>query len=160
MTTSLNDSWDLWIHKAKDSNWSESSYIKVSRFNDVESFWAYFNLLNKSVFNDKMLFLMKNGIKPIWEYPAISNGGYWSFKVSNQNILPVFQRVVIFMLIDQISATTGHNIVGVSTSPKKGFHIIKIWNNNAKKGDLKNIDIRNLDIAMSDVIYTPFKKKS
>ena len=122
----LSDSWDIWMHKAKDSNWSETSYIKVAHFQTVEHFWAYFSMLNMSLFSDKMIFLMRHPTKPIWEDPGVSKGGYWSFKVSNNNILLVLEKLIIYVISEQFIKTKGHNIIGISTSPKKGFHIIKI----------------------------------
>ena len=159
MVHKLHDSWDIWLHKAKDSNWSESSYISVAKFDSVEQFWAYFNLFESKLFNDKMVFLMRHPIKPIWEDPSVANGGYWSFKVANANIMAVLQKIIVHIIIEKFATNNEHRIIGVSTSPKKGFHIIKIWNNNDRRGDHSNIDTSILDVSMSDVIYTPFRKK-
>ena len=147
------------MHKAKDSNWSETSYIKICNFNDIETFWSYNKILNNQLFNDKMIFVMKEDVKPIWEDPKFRNGGYWSFKVSNSNILNVFTQIVIKIITNNIQHNSGHVIYGVSTSPKRGFHIIKIWNDNDKKSNICNLNLDHIDIPKTEFIYTSFKRK-
>ena len=160
MTYKLQDTWTIWTHKAKDSNWSPSSYTQLAHFDTIETFGSYFNFFNQSVFEEKMIFIMKYPIKPIWEDPNACNGGYWSFKIPNTSIIEVLKKIVLYIVIGKLDKNYDKkHIIGVSTSPKKGFHIIKIWNNNCHKNDISNINCEPLDMAQSDIIYTPFKKK-
>lgn len=103
---------------------------------------------------------MRQGTRPIWEDPALARGGYWSFKVLNQNILRVFEHLAIHLIIEQVSDTHPDQIVGVSTSPKKGFHIVKIWNTNSEYSDPTGLALSKLDIPSTALIYTAFGKKS
>ncbi len=155
----LSDSWTIWMHNAKDSNWTKNSYIKIAEFDTVESFWAYFNLLTPELFSTKMFFFMRNNTQPIWEDPNVNKGGYWSFKVTNTNLLPTLESIIINIIIDNFGVQSGQKVYGLTTSPKRGFHIIKIWNNNERRRELSKKDMNLLNASQSDIIYTPFRCK-
>jgi hypothetical protein len=76
-----------------------------------------------------MLFLMRDGIKPIWEDPKNRNGGCFSYKVSNKQVYAVWKELSYVLVGDTISAQANFvaNVTGITISPKKNFCIIKIW---------------------------------
>jgi hypothetical protein len=72
---------------------------------------------------------MKDAILPLWETEDNIDGGCFSYKISNNNIVAIFKillyKIVGNTLIDDENIST--NINGISISPKKNFCIIKIW---------------------------------
>jgi hypothetical protein len=76
-----------------------------------------------------MLFIMKEGIKPIWEDPKNRNGGCFSYKIVNKNVYEVWRDLAFVVMGGSISKSNNFvsNVTGITISPKKNFCIIKIW---------------------------------
>jgi hypothetical protein len=55
---------------------------------------------------------------------------------------------------------SSNRINGISISPKRGFNIIKVWNNDAQKY-CKSSDLNTnvSTVREADIIYTPFVQK-
>jgi hypothetical protein len=104
-----------------------------------------------------MLFLMRDGIKPIWEDPQNRNGGCFSYKVLNKNVYEVWKELTYSVVGDFISHN--HSFVsavsGITISPKKNFCIIKIW---MKDCINQNPAIVNTDIKGITPVGCLFKK--
>ena len=64
----LDKKWCLWAHLPHDTDWSIKSYIPISTFTTVEDTLAVTETLPSIMVENCMLFLMRNGIKPIWQY--------------------------------------------------------------------------------------------
>jgi hypothetical protein len=79
-----------------------------------------------------MLFLMRDGITPIWEDPKNRDGGCFSYKVSNKNVYDVWKELSYVLVGNTISNQTSfvNSVAGITISPKKNFCIIKIWLSN------------------------------
>jgi hypothetical protein len=79
-----------------------------------------------------MLFLMRDGILPMWEDNKNKNGGCFSYKVNNKNVASVWKNLS-YTLVGECLTTDKRlrpNITGITISPKKNFCIIKIWLSN------------------------------
>ena len=75
---------------------------------------------------------MKDSILPLWESEDNINGGCFSYKISNTNIVNIF-KILLYKIIGNTLSNdenTLNNINGISISPKKNFCIIKIWMRN------------------------------
>ena len=70
----LKSKWVLWAHFPHDTDWSVASYKKVAEFETVESVIAVTQSLPEKLVKNCMLFLMKEGIQPIWEDPMNRDG--------------------------------------------------------------------------------------
>jgi hypothetical protein len=125
----LQDSWNLYAHLPHDTNWMLDSYKNILRFNTIEESIALFETLPDSMVKNCMLFLMKNDIKPIWEDPLNRNGGCFSFKVSNKDVVKAWKYLCYSIIGRTISKnkTLLNGVNGATISPKKNFCIIKIW---------------------------------
>jgi hypothetical protein len=76
-----------------------------------------------------MLFIMREGILPMWEDPKNRNGGCFSYKVLNKSVYKVWKELTYVVVGGSISNNEGFVkcVTGITISPKKNFCIIKIW---------------------------------
>jgi hypothetical protein len=90
-------------------------------------------LLNDSliepIVKNCMLFVMREGITPMWEDPRNRNGGCFSYKVINKHVPEVWRNLFCILCGESICIDAVHNkhVNGITISPKKNFCIIKIW---------------------------------
>lgn len=125
----LNNDWSCWIHYQNDNDWTLESYKLISKFSYLKEMALFIENLHESIIKKTMVFFMKDAVLPLWETQDNIDGGCFSYKISNNNIVAIFKillyKIVGNTLIDDeiISA----NINGISISPKKNFCIIKIW---------------------------------
>jgi hypothetical protein len=141
----LSDNWTLWAHLPHNTDWSIKSYIPIYTFTTIEETIGITETLPPILVENCMLFIMKEGIKPIWEDPKNRNGGCFSYKVSNKNVYKVWKDLTYVMVGSSISkqSTFVNCVTGITISPKKNFCIIKIW-----MADCNN---QNPGIVTSDV---------
>lgn len=128
----LSDKWTLWAHLPHDTDWSISSYKKIYTMGTVEDSIALTETLPDVLVKNCMLFLMKEGIKPIWEDPKNRAGGCFSYKISNKCVYEVWKELSYVLVGESISSQPSFvaNVTGITISPKKNFCIIKIWMSN------------------------------
>ena len=141
----LTSSWTIWAHLPHDTDWGIKSYIPISNITTVEETLAVTETLPAILVENCMLFVMKTGIKPIWEDPRNRDGGCFSYKVLNKNVYKVWKELTYAVVGGSISSQSGfvNCVTGITISPKKNFCIIKIW-----MTDCKN---QNPAIVTSDV---------
>ena len=142
---SLANKWNLWTHMPHNTDWSVDSYKKLYTFTTVEETIAITETLPDILVKNCMLFLMKDGIMPIWEDPKNRNGGCFSYKVSNKNVYDVWRELSYVLVGETISKNQSFvsNVSGITISPKKNFCIIKIW--------MTNCDNQNPAVVTTDV---------
>tara|TARA_Y100000991_G_C21939742_1_gene334711 strand:+ start:604 stop:1089 length:486 start_codon:yes stop_codon:yes gene_type:complete len=152
----LNNSWTLWFHNPESDDWGENSYIKIYKFNTIEQFWALFNKIPQLHLSTGMYFLMKEDILPLWEDTNNIKGGCWSYKVSKKEASQAYLDLLKTIISENTCPDNPDIINGASISPKKGFCIIKVWNNDSKYSDpnLLSEEISNIDI--SQTIYKAY----
>ena len=141
----LSNNWTLWAHLPHNTDWTLQSYIPISTFTNVEETIAVTETLPPVLVENCMLFMMKEGVKPIWEDPNNRNGGSFSYKVSNKSVYKVWKDLTYVLVGGTISKQSGfvNCVTGITISPKKSFCIIKIW-----MADCNN---QNPGIVTSDV---------
>lgn len=125
----LQNRWTLWAHLPHNTDWSVSSYIAIDTFTSIENTIAVTETLPPVLIENCMLFIMKEGIKPIWEDPKNRQGGCFSYKVSNKNACKVWKDLTYVVVGRTISENINfvNCVNGITISPKKNFCIIKIW---------------------------------
>jgi hypothetical protein len=131
----LKDSWCLWGRLPNNNtNWSIDSYVKIHTFNTVEEAIALSETLVMSdvIVKYCMLFLMRDGIQPLYEDTKNINGGYFSYKVSNKIVLDSWKNLTYCVVGETVSRVEEFNrcVNGITISPKKNFCIIKLWMTN------------------------------
>jgi len=128
----LLDKWTLWAHLPHDTDWSINSYKVIYDMETVEGTIAIIETLPEVLVKNCMLFIMRHGIKPIWEDPRNRNGGCFSYKISNKNVYDVWRKLTYLLVGETMSSQESFvaNVTGITISPKKNFCIIKIWMSN------------------------------
>jgi len=141
----LQNKWALWAHLPHDTDWTSKSYKKIYTYTTVEETIAITEVLPKELVQNCMLFLMRDGIMPMWEDKRNRTGGCFSYKVLNKNVTDVWRDMSYVLTGESISKSAGFvsNVTGITISPKKNFCIIKIW-----MGTCAN---QNPEIVTSDV---------
>ena len=121
--------WTLWAHLPHDTDWTVSSYKQIYTVSTMEETIALTETLPEPLVKNCMLFLMREGVKPIWEDPINRNGGCFSYKVSNKLVSSVWKELSYVLVGSSISKQSSFvaNVTGITISPKKNFCIIKIW---------------------------------
>jgi hypothetical protein len=128
----LKNKWNMWSHLPQDSDWSVNSYKKIFQFKNLEETIAITESLPEGLVKNCMLFIMKDGIIPMWEDVRNRNGGCFSYKVSNKYVYEVWRDLTYVITGETISSnnTFVNSVTGITISPKKNFCIIKIWMTN------------------------------
>ena len=144
----LKDKWTLWAHLPHDIDWSIQSYKKIFTVTTVEEAIAITETLPEVLVKNCMLFIMREGIKPVWEDPKNRNGGCFSYKITNKSVYEVWKDMSYVLMGETISDYVNFSscVTGITISPKKNFCIIKIWlcdcknqNPNIVSNDIKGI---------------------
>jgi hypothetical protein len=125
----LSDKWTLWAHLPHNTDWSLKSYIPISTFKTIEDAIAITESLPPSLVENCMLFMMRHDVKPIWEDPKNRDGGCFSYKVLNKNVVKAWSELTYRIVGNSVSngASFVNCVTGITISPKKNFCIIKIW---------------------------------
>jgi translation initiation factor 4E len=124
----LKNRWSLWTHSSNNNDWSIDSYEYVTTFESIESILTLYENLPENIIKYSMLFIMKEGIKPIWEDKQNINGGCFSYKINNKIVTKIWKELSYALMGETLSE---YDIInGITISPKKNFCIIKIWISN------------------------------
>ena len=125
----LNCKWCLWAHLPHDVSWTMDSYIKIMSFSSAEEAIVLFETIPPEMVMNCMLFIMRDGIRPMWEDSKNKKGGCFSYKVHNKSVHSVWKYLSYSLAGESLSKDGGVNSVinGITISPKKNFCIIKIW---------------------------------
>jgi len=128
----LSDKWTLWAHLPHNTDWGLKSYIPISTFTTIEETIAVTESLPAPLVENCMLFMMRQGVNPIWEDPKNRNGGCFSYKVLNKNVAKAWSELTYRVVGGSISNGNAFvkSVTGITISPKKNFCIIKIWMSN------------------------------
>jgi len=125
----LNNNWTCWIHYQNDNIWTLDRYQNITTLVTLKDAVLFIENLDENIIKKTMLFFMKDSILPLWESEDNINGGCFSYKISNTNIVNIF-KILLYKIIGNTLSndeTISNNINGISISPKKNFCIIKIW---------------------------------
>lgn len=151
MDTEFDTYWTLYFHHPTDNEWGIESYQKITEIRTPKDFWNIFSCLGNDIIENSMLFFMKEDLPPLWEDDRNKNGGCWSFKIYKKHISKTWLDLCSYILSNELTNNVDDSsmITGITISPKRSFSIIKIWNNDSTKNDIKllkeNIPYVNLE---------------
>jgi hypothetical protein len=136
--TKLNNKWILWYHDPLDTNWDINSYKNLQEITNMKEFWEIYKFIDKNIIENSMLFLMRDGIKPLWEDEKNVPGGCWSFKITKGNLCKTWLNLSAYLCGESLIENKENFdlLNGISISPKKNFCIVKIWNGDKKQNKL------------------------
>jgi len=122
--------WNLYYHLPHDKNWTLESYKMIQAgVSTVEDVLALNNTTSDHVIKYCMLFVMREGITPMWEDPKNRKGGCFSYKIINKQVPSVWKALMTSLCGETLCVDPQYNtlINGITISPKKNFCIVKIW---------------------------------
>tara|TARA_B110000093_G_C12787095_1_gene333025 strand:- start:101 stop:640 length:540 start_codon:yes stop_codon:yes gene_type:complete len=125
----LKYNWILWAHLPQDPDWSLDSYKIIGKATTIEEAISITRSLPVILVKNCMLFFMREGVKPHWEDAQNRNGGCFSYKILDKNIIETWKLMCYVVSGNSLSKNNDFNskIMGITISPKKKFCIIKIW---------------------------------
>jgi len=135
----LENRWTFWYDRRPQTNKRmpgekeqyESNLRPVGTVGSVEEFWRYYNHLMKPsrLDSNANYHFFKDGIKPMWEDPANTNGGKWivQFKGADKYILDTFWENLLLGMIGE-TIDVGDEICGCVVSKRKAGDKIAVWN--------------------------------
>jgi hypothetical protein len=148
--------WTLYFHAPDDTTWTPASYIKLGTFTNFRALWGVLQRIGPAHFLTGMFFLMRDPFPPMWEHRSNINGGTYCVKVPEATAHETFQRYAAASILDLATSDPRNTIVGISISPKKGFHILKVWNNNCKTWNKPTELVILADgLRHADILYRP-----
>ena len=90
----LDGKWDLYYHLPHDKNWDLSSYnVIMASIDTVEKVVSLNESIADGVIKNCMMFVMREGITPMWEDPRNRNGGCFSYKELNKFVPKVWKSL-------------------------------------------------------------------
>ena len=129
----LNGKWNLYYHLPNNTEWDLSSYSNiVTSIDTVETVISVNEKVTDNVVKNCMLFVMRDGITPMWEDPQNRKGGSFSYKISNKYVPEIWKHLFYLLCGESLCTNEEYNqyVNGITVSPKKNFCIIKIWMTN------------------------------
>ena len=126
----LHGKWDLYYHLPNNNKWDLSSYtIIMNGIDTVEKVLLLNDQVNDNIVKNCMLFVMREGVTPMWEDPKNREGGCFSYKVANKQVYEVWTHLFYLLCGETLCVDKKYNkhVNGITISPKKNFCIIKIW---------------------------------
>jgi hypothetical protein len=142
-THTLPSKWDMYYHLPQNTSWDISSYKKLfSGISIVEEVISITDVIPDTIVKTCMLFVMRDGIKPLWEDPKNRNGGCFSFKILNRVVYDVWKNIFYALAGGTLfkDRALDKYLNGITISPKKNFCILKIW--------MVNMDYQNPEIII------------
>jgi hypothetical protein len=155
----LLDKWNLYYHLPQNKSWDLSSYeLILGEIDTADKLVAIVEELPINVMKYCMLFVMRDGITPMWEDPKNRNGGFFSYKVANKFVPEVWKTLFYGLCGETLSTIPKYNrlITGITVSPKKSFCIVKIWLTDLSMQD-GNVIIDVPNLTKHGVAFKPHK---
>ena len=154
MDTKFEKNWILWYHHEKD-NWKLSGFRQLYKITTIKELWQLYN--NWHVIGgvtNKHVFIMQEGVSPLWEDTENINGGCWSFKVHEDNADELWEDLSVHLVAESLYQNDKDKILGLSLCLKKNNNVvIKIWNKSSKFNSLKLLNNKLLEKWGTDIIY-------
>jgi len=109
---------------------------------------------------------MRDEREPLWEDPALSNGGVWRIKCPKRETSYVWKELLLAAIGEQFTDYLGEDddISGLSISPREKDDLIQIWNINTnaveKSRVLEKIHMLVPDVRFNAEFYKPHQTHS
>ena len=144
------------VSQSSDNNWDIKSYVNVFEINNLDDYCRFQNSRKHLPSLDTFMFFMMRKksdydyIYHMWEDDNNKNGGCWSFKISSDSLDKIWDVLSSYLVGENIGNNYDNSmkINGISFSPKKGFSIVKIWNENSENKEL----IKVINNELSDYL--------
>jgi len=135
----LQTAWTFWIDKAVHNaslNEYKANIKKIYTVSTVQGFWSvYKHIPDVSELRLRCYYhLMRDEREPVWEDPALANGGVWRIKCPKRETSYVWKELLLAAIGEQFIdfLPEDDDICGLSVSPREKDDLIQIWNINSK----------------------------
>lgn len=149
--------WTLYFHSPGEKKWSIDTFYKLGTVENWQDYWSLVKALEEPKWTRGMFFWMRGAVPPLWENFQNIKGGSYSICIGETDSIDVFHRYTIACMYG-LATVPEDTIQGITISPKKGFHVIKLWNKEASKFN-KSAGLTLIDKRVADVRYTPHVEK-
>jgi hypothetical protein len=158
----LHRRWVLWSHLPQNSDWKINSYKQLATISSLEEIIAILNVIPDALLTTCMLFIMKEGIAPMWEDVKNCNGGCFKYRIINKFVPQTWKHMAYTMLGETLSSnkTFLNNVTGITISPKKKFCILKIWTTNCDYQNSDIIDTDNVILKSNRALFEQHKPEN
>jgi hypothetical protein len=152
--------WTMYFHSPEETKWTLNTFINLGSMKTWRDFWSVIEALKPDSLSDGMFFLMRDPSPPLWESHHHIRGGCYSFRCQKKDASYIYLNHIIASMLGSLTNDSTNRINGVSISPKRGFNIIKVWNNDAQK-HCRSSDLNTnvSTVREADIIYTQFVQK-
>ena len=123
----LYDKWTFWAHLPHDTDWSLNSYQKLVSISSLEEAVTLNNIIPEEMICNCMLFVMRDGINPLWEDSHNKDGGSFSFKIDNNQVNELWQEWPISVFIGCICGYLLGFLLWCLKCGKKIIQLCKHW---------------------------------
>jgi hypothetical protein len=152
--------WTMYFHSPEETKWTLNTFINLGSMKTWRDFWSVIETLKAESLSDGMFFLMRDPSPPLWESHHHIRGGCYSFRCQKKDASCIYLNHIIASMLGSLTTNSTNRINGVSISPKRGFNIIKVWNNDAQNYcKISDLNTNVSTIRESEIIYTPFVQK-
>lgn len=152
--------WTLYFHSPGEKKWSIDTFHKLGAVTTWEEFWTLVNALEDAKWGRGMFFWMRGAIPPLWENYQNIKGGSYSMCIGETDSIDIFHRYSIACMCGFVTMNQDDVIQGITISPKKGFHVIKLWNKDAGSyGRPSGMAILDKRVQAGEIKYTPHVEK-
>lgn len=123
----LSCKWTVWVHLPYDTNWTLDSYTELCTFSTSGELVALTRIM-EDLIKVCMVFIMKEGVNPMWEDRNNVDGGGFSYKIQTEHVFQGWRHIIFSAVGGTVADDQYFDCVtGVTISPKKNFNIVKIW---------------------------------
>lgn len=79
--------------------------------------------------------LMAEGVKPLWEDPRNTHGGFWTLRVYKSDSPQIWNELVLAAIGDQfqLHLAEGDELNGVTVSVRLSDDVVQVWNKDASE---------------------------
>jgi hypothetical protein len=147
--------WSMWYHSPTESKWTPSTYMQMGSAATFGEFWALIDHLSDEALLNGFFFFMRDPLPPLWENKGNIRGGSYSMRISRKDAAEIYQKYMLAAMIGQATTNPDNKVTGVCISPKKGFNIITIWNEDfAAFQEPTDIPLFGPTMVTEDIRYT------
>jgi hypothetical protein len=129
----LNNKWNVSLHNVNKTDWTLESYDDVYSMSNIGEFWRLFNNFPSLDKMNNHVFIMRDGITPIWEDVNNRKGGICSIKMEFLNKGGIndmgseIMTCICALLVNESLVRNNMCVNGISYSIKNRSIIIKLW---------------------------------
>jgi hypothetical protein len=126
-------SWTIWYHSPKENKWTPSTYQQVATLRTWTDYWTLMDAIGDETLLNGFFFIMRDPATPLWENKLNIRGGGYSLRIGRKDAADIFHKYTIGAMIGCITNDPANKLMGVTISPKRGFNVINVWNEDFAK---------------------------